>query len=200
MRKPARPARATSTRASFNGAATLSLRKPSAWRLGRLSTTGRFNGAATLSLRKRPGGICPVDNGKASMGPQLYRCGNLEKIQKGYYPVLASMGPQLYRCGNSILMVLLIEIGGLLQWGRNFIVAETRDRPGKGEGPGGASMGPQLYRCGNALVLAVCSKYDNHASMGPQLYRCGNLEPGRCSSTPTERFNGAATLSLRKLL
>ena len=39
----------------------------------------------------------------ASMGPQLYRCGN-----SGLYTIFskerhASMGPQLYRCGNGTL-------------------------------------------------------------------------------------------------
>ena len=34
------------------------------------------------------------------------------------------MGPQLYRCGNTIADAGKVEFNGLLQWGRNFIVAE----------------------------------------------------------------------------
>ena len=84
-----------------------------------------FNGAATLSLRKCPystlvGGVFRV----ASMGPQLYRCGNMPLLHANTIP------PPL-------------------QWGRNFIVAEmgisTIARPSGVH----ASMGPQLYRCGN---------------------------------------------------
>ena len=38
---------------------------------------------------------------------------------------LTSMGPQLYRCGNLYGGVSGGIYHGLLQWGRNFIVAET---------------------------------------------------------------------------
>ena len=36
----------------------------------------------------------------ASMGPQLYRCGNLDLLRLHLVQIQASMGPQLYRCGN----------------------------------------------------------------------------------------------------
>ena len=38
--------------------------------------------------------------------------------------IAASMGPQLYRCGNAIKTGATIAVGIKLQWGRNFIVAE----------------------------------------------------------------------------
>ena len=85
------------------------------------------------------------------MGPQLYRCGNQEREPHPGQRDTASMGPQLYRCGNSDTTDMEITAVTKLQWGRNFIVAETQ------------------YR-----------EYNNH-------YR--NI----C-------FNGAATLSLRKLV
>ena len=34
------------------------------------------------------------------------------------------MGPQLYRCGNTASTISDDILGYLLQWGRNFIVAE----------------------------------------------------------------------------
>ena len=37
----------------------------------------------------------------------------------------ASMGPQLYRCGNDSSVGSVIGLYSALQWGRNFIVAET---------------------------------------------------------------------------
>ena len=86
---------------------------------------------------------------RASMGPQLYRCGNavesaddvpsdsyrfngaatlsLRKFaqpHKGSKGRRASMGPQLYRCGNSLVARLAAFVPDRLQWGRNFIVAE----------------------------------------------------------------------------
>ena len=63
-------------------------------------------------------------------------------------PVLASMGPQLYRCGNTVLAIGAISEAPL-QWGRNFIVAETMQFDQKQRVHDPASMGPQLYRCGN---------------------------------------------------
>ena len=84
----------------------------------------RFNGAATLSLRKSGW------------------WGNWLSLLK------ASMGPQLYRCGNNPADANDV-ITHLLQWGRNFIVAEIRTNRHKPGSSHGASMGPQLYRCGN---------------------------------------------------
>ena len=90
-----------------------------------------------------------------------------------------------------------LGVFALLQWGRNFIVAETKERIEAARKEVPASMGPQLYRCGNKG-----RKYKvrllNMASMGPQLYRCGNIRTVRGSWTGTRCFNGAATLSLRK--
>ena len=109
-----------------------------------------------------------------------------------------------------------------LQWGRNFIVAETRQPHIRHGCRHTASMGPQLYRCGNAALIrssALCSSIASMgpqlyrcgnlkqyvyawraviASMGPQLYRCGNLATYRSLPSPVACFNGAATLSLRK--
>ena len=36
------------------------------------------------------------------------------------------MGPQLYRCGNTASRDLADKTEDLLQWGRNFIVAEIK--------------------------------------------------------------------------
>ena len=124
-----------------------------------LSISG-FNGAATLSLRK----FKLVDNGKPPVGP--------------------SMGPQLYRCGNMSTPAVAAMLDSL-QWGRNFIVAEiinslsllTLSISGfngaatlslrkfklvdNGKPPVGPSMGPQLYRCGNMSTPAVAAMLDS---------------------------------------
>ena len=112
--------------------------------------TNRFNGAATLSLRKSvyPNKEINLQN-FASMGPQLYRCGNKTKTDKLNFNSDASMGPQLYRCGNGVKCAKPLD----------ELVA---------------SMGPQLYRCGNLYDGHSGVKYAQAASMGPQLYRCGN--------------------------
>ena len=88
----------------------------------------------------------------ASMGPQLYRCGNSGEHLRSNHPHAASMGPQLYRCGNSAFSLSLRAISCMLQWG------------------------PQLYRCGNYEVGEGAPSISIRASMGPQLYRCGNVE------------------------
>ena len=206
-----------------------------------------FNGAATLSLRKfKRLGNDARDSLKASMGPQLYRCGNTHcRIFCRRY-LLASMGPQLYRCGNSHSFSVILRHMAVLQWGRNFIVAEILAAPpllswrhvrfngaatlslrksmvyyGSINGTTSfngaatlslrksirrllalvaalaASMGPQLYRCGNwRFKLQTVTRH--LASMGPQLYRCGNRGRFHQGADIKNRFNGAATLSLRK--
>ena len=87
-----------------------------------------FNGAATLSLRKHRRGRHPCRRHQASMGPQLYRCGNCDPTDDHGGAAPASMGPQLYRCGNFKKPLGLGAARMLLQWGRNFIVAETPTR------------------------------------------------------------------------
>ena len=173
----------------------------------------------------------------ASMGPQLYRCGNMKtltivgldtwlcSLQWGRNFIVAetgcpvrsmscwlslyrcglsilprrfaSMGPQLYRCGNQATEAEDRIGDHWLQWGRNFIVAETQalGRPLE-VAHTQASMGPQLYRCGNEEVRRTV-QVAKTASMGPQLYRCGKqyLRP---KALLVASFNGAATLSLRK--
>ena len=137
----------------FNGAATLSLRKPTCLLVG-LSCANSFNGAATLSLRKPAAAMrrMPIST-PASMGPQLYRCGNLSMLKKG------------------------IKVISSLQWGRNFIVAETGDA-----GTDGGS-GTQL-QWGRNFIVAETRRFrrgifrNRSASMGPQLYRCGNRRRG----------------------
>ena len=84
-----------------------------------------------------------------------------------------------------------------LQWGRNFIVAEMLTWQNRSAPVDTASMGPQLYRCGNVSVVFDVPLHKS-ASMGPQLYRCGNLTPILLERRWRVRFNGAATLSLRK--
>ena len=110
-----------------------------------------FNGAATLSLRK-PSPQWPGVSliARASMGPQLYRCGNQNALMILFRLRIASMGPQLYRCGNI-------------------------HPPEPAVDRGRASMGPQLYRCGNTDPASPAPDM-RRASMGPQLYRCGNKQ------------------------
>ena len=85
----------------------------------------------------------------------------------------------------------------LLQWGRNFIVAEMA--------PGGAwrlSVSGLQWGC-NFIVAEIIQGWtereaEYRASMGPQLYRCGNQDRAAGTLAGPGGFNGAATLSLRK--
>ena len=159
--------------ACFNGAATLSLRKHSGWpprcrsvralQWGRnfivAETTGMSTGIwDTMSLQWGRNFIVaetrqqvpqPGRGVRASMGPQLYRCGNptLFMVVCAAIPSFngaatlslrkredrrarpaedhrASMGPQLYRYGNRVRTMSSVYMITRLQWGRNFIVAE----------------------------------------------------------------------------
>ena len=134
----------------------------------------------------------------ASMGPQLYRCGNvyspaglartLMGLQWGRNFIVAEICLGIRSIMTAITMLqwgrnfIVAEMNGaldnittdaMLQWGRNFIVAEIHTR-------------------GCTLSASV------RASMGPQLYRCGNRRIAPCVNPIAICFNGAATLSLRK--
>ena len=116
---------------------------------------------------------------------------------RSFEAVLASMGPQLYRCGNQEIAKDQDIIKALLQWGRNFIVAEI------GMTKKFTCKGCKLQWGRNFIVAEIYQflfrTYRNlSASMGPQLYRCGNPYGQPTGTSHTSRFNGAATLSLRK--
>ena len=86
----------------------------------------------------------------------------------------------------------------MLQWGRNFIVAEIINRPNAlrlGEGPLQWGRNFIVAEIGTAGRRAVSAPT---ASMGPQLYRCGNAPGYLEDSLKPYCFNGATTLSLWK--
>ena len=109
----------------------------------------------------------------ASMGPQLYRCGNLAGGSGPRREAAASMGPQLYRCGN----------------GRNRAIIRERFS---------ASMGPQLYRCGNASEGSSGSIFCSTLQWGRNFIVAEMRRRVLLVQSSVQRFNGAATLSLRK--
>ena len=137
-----------------------------------------------------------VGDSWASMGPQLYRCGNIPHRHPGRPVRVASMGPQLYRCGNAMRgrgsHASRCSFNGAATLSlRKFVIAVLPYHRDQ------ASMGPQLYRCGNLRIWGRAIMGD-HASMGPQLYRCGNFAVISSRLSHRLGFNGAATLSLRK--
>ena len=92
--------------------------------------TSRFNGAATLSLRKFDAlYMCKWFHGGLQWGRNFIvaEMRHIAPILQAL--LLASMGPQLYRCGNLPTMVALAAVVSVLQWGRNFIVAEICSMP-----------------------------------------------------------------------
>ena len=161
----------------FNGAATLSLRKCSRHASPRTAHSRCFNGAATLSLRKcGHQALASTETNLLQWGRNFIVAemhgGGRQDTLRGH----ASMGPQLYRCGNRGIDFHGGKLWFMLQWGRNFIVAEMHGGGRQDTLRGHASMGPQLYRCGN-MGKRPLVHLQLHASMGPQLYRCGNREP-----------------------
>ena len=146
-----RPGRNPQTRRTrFNGAATLSLRKPINASLFAVKYCSLQWGRNFIVAETRPSRNIAAKQFSASMGPQLYRCGNL----------CADLVPQVRR--------------GALQWGRNFIVAETWD----------VSRAPML-------VLRL--------QWGRNFIVAETRLPWHDIRHECVRFNGAATLSLRKL-
>ena len=182
---------------SFNGAATLSLRKPLKVKESDIVTDLLQWSRNFIVAETGEFGLLDPPFKVASMGPQLYRCGNCWLCPVASQPARASMGPQLYRCGNENIPADARSALQQLQWGRNFIVAEIL--PARLRGPtntsfnGAATLslrkpGFQVLNDGYVLPLqwgrnfivaeTGCSGIGFGrvvgASMGPQLYRCGN--------------------------
>ena len=187
--------RPTMQRNCFNGAATLSLRKCQIRTMNKhIRPTLQWGRNFIVAEMSDPHHE-QAHPAYASMGPQLYRCGNGVVPRYGDRSTEASMGPQLYRCGNSETTLYTL-LDGLLQWGRNFIVAET---------PSPVSSLNSSPRFNGAATLSLRKRLNRfnlvclrRASMGPQLYRCGNTPRGGTRQGKRACFNGAATLSLRK--
>ena len=159
----------------------------------------RFNGAATLSLRKLPSVIAlnaPLSTlqwGRNFIVAEICPVNCLSDLR-----VCASMGPQLYRCGNESTPCPPCPVRVMLQWGRNFIVAEIS------RSAISCAVVVNMLQWGRNFIVAEMVPYlslygfQSLASMGPQLYRCGNFSLRKPSPALIQRFNGAATLSLRK--
>ena len=109
-----------------------------------------FNGAATLSLRKFNVSLTAEPTAFRLQWGRNFIVAEILDAGCGFFSLAdASMGPQLYRCGNHSCDNLAFSIHRSLQWGRNFIVAEIYFLPMGKLREEHASMGPQLYRCGN---------------------------------------------------
>ena len=109
----------------------------------------------------------------------------------------------------------------MLQWGRTFSSAETKNSSPNPIATEQASMGPHFFKCGNLNkrpLLAPpaeasmgphffkCGNMRNawrralcfSASMGPHFFKCGNIAPMRRLPLSITGFNGAALFQVRK--
>ena len=84
------------------------------------------------------------------------------------------MGPQLYRCGNHWHSRYDPGVSPVLQWGRNFIVAETRAYGIDAQAGTGTLQWGRNFIVAETLKVSFSVWLFRIASMGPQLYRCGN--------------------------
>ena len=109
----------------------------------------------------------------------------------------------------------------MLQWSRNFSVADCRPRPRChllrklsfngaatfqlrialpilwADPRYSASMEPQLFSCGLKEDHGRSQKNHNEASMEPQLFSCGLHGEAEAAAASQLCFNGAATFQLR---
>ena len=142
----------------------------------RHETVSGFNGAATLSLRKSHADSQPVRltaarfNGAATLS--LRKCPNMADRPKAK---------------------------PWLQWGRNFIVAEISQRATMSKVRSVKLQWGRNFIVAEMITAYLAGNQKQDASMGPQLYRCGNIKRTDNHGPKSLRFNGAATLSLRKL-
>ena len=184
----------------------------------------RFNGAATLSLRKFAEYTVTLVSERRLQWGRNFIVAEMWQHWNSYTlrVIRASMGPQLYRCGNqgpntssciqnytlqwgrNFIVAEICRIGDTLhtfdrlQWGRNFIVAEMGLGRCLQVGMGHASMGPQLYRCGN-FIASIRRPTSISLLQWGRNFIVAEIGRGRLRrARGRRRFNGAATLSLRK--
>ena len=197
MRKPGRCCSVPSRQTSFNGAATLSLRKL-ANSSGKISCKsllqwGRnFIVAETIHITYHILGMSELQWGRNFIVAETTsRC-----------PTCSSAWTRFNGAATLSLRKHCVwwserRKSPRLQWGRNFIVAETIPYVASVPPGGNASMGPQLYRCGNGLVPVVhhvvILRFNGAATLSLRK-RTGSIPLNNAISS----FNGAATLSLRK--
>ena len=132
------------------------------------------------------------------------------------------MGPQLYRCGNVEWSDGTKSCRNWLQWGRNFIVAETstsrtHSDSEKGRFNGAATLSLRKHsilratrtlthtlQWGRNFIVAETRRWSWHQATYPSCFNgAATLSLRKLSHTPSNYqndycFNGAATLSLRK--
>ena len=63
------------------------------------------------------------------MGPQLYRCGNLVNILETTHDAISFNGAATLSLRKFQTVSIVVLVSQMLQWGRNFIVAEIAQRP-----------------------------------------------------------------------
>ena len=156
----------------------------------------RFNGAATFQLRIEDA-MCVIRK-----------------------DISASMEPQLFSCGLLIMSLSRLSSSGLLQWSRNFSVADWMSREQETVCADTRFNGAATFQLRIVVDWPVVWD-DNRASMEPQLFSCGlpnltglqntvkQLQWSRNFSVADWRsntgddgsrwlcFNGAATFQLR---
>ena len=108
------------------------------------------------------------------MEPQLYRCGNVHGGIHGGY------GTGRFNGAATLSLRKCLERGHLdashpvLQWSRNFIVAEIARTAEQLEVGKPSFNGAATLSLRKLLSMTAVPAFLSYASMEPQLYRCGN--------------------------
>jgi len=116
-----------------------------------------FNGATSFQTWKSKALVLLMLREDASMGPRLFRRGNLRRWIEHNVTLKASMGPRLFRRGNTFHLPGNRNEERELQWGHVFSDVEIRSAEARTSSPDAASMGPRLFRRGN--VASGASAY-----------------------------------------
>ena len=156
-----------------------------------------FNGAATFQLRIECVLIEGDDDSDASMEPQLFSCGLLSIISIDMVGIIASMEPQLFSCGLCKCRWWWLLLEKLLQWSRNFSVADCRRRRRRSRKDTRGFNGAATFQLRIVSSLDSVHSTQCTASMEPQLFSCGLVDSIVIMLLHFQCFNGAATFQLR---
>ena len=138
-----------------------------------------FNGAATCSLRNVGEQllVLRVDM-ELQWGRNLFVAECAPAAGAHRPPGRASMGPQLVRCGMMACSHRKHQ-HHMLQWGRNLFVAECVEYAVWVHADGRASMGPQLVRCGMLVKVGQAMEASCALQWGRNLFVAECMHTGR---------------------
>ena len=160
---------------------------------------GSFNGAATLGLRKAASGFCKDDAWNWLQWSRNFRVAESAECRRKHLAAYSLQWSRNFRVAERTVWTECLRVAKPLQWSRNFRVAERPARARK-------QVEADLLQWSRNFRVAESEEAVGTGGPLPALQWSRNfrvaespqIPRGRCGTSA--RFNGAATLGLRKAI